>query len=156
MHWRRATHDAIAVGATTAIADNPRLDVRMIDGKSPRPIIFDRHGLASAQQCRLLADTSLNTLHISTCEPLEETLQRLFKEEGISSLLVEGGAKLLNEFIAAGLWDEAFEEVSPCRLGSSGRVKAPHIEAEPSSSVRIDRNLVNFYSHKPDSGVKNI
>ena len=156
VHWRRATHDAIAVGATTAIADNPRLDVRMIDGKSPRPIIFDRHGLASAQQCRLLSDVTRNVLHISTCELLEDTLKHLFEEEGISSLLVEGGAKLLSEFIATGLWDEAFEEVSPCRLGSSGRVKAPHIEASPSSIVRIDRNLVNFYSHKSDSGVKNI
>lgn len=156
VHRRRATHDAIAIGAGTAIADNPRLDVRLIDGKSPRPVIFDRHGLVTSEKCALLRDNSRNVLHITDGEPLGTVLQRLFCDEGITSLLVEGGAGLLNSFIASGLWDEAFEEVSQCLLREKGHTKAPQIGTAPALTLSFDRNLVNFYSHTPDIGVKNI
>ena len=46
-------------------------------------------------------------------------------ERGIQSLLVEGGSALLQSFIDADLWDEAFVEVSPIRLVSG--VKAPEM-----------------------------
>lgn len=151
VHWRRANHDAIAVGATTAIADNPRLDVRLIEGRSPRPVIFDHHGIVNADNCDLMKRS--DTIHLTADEPLAEQLHRLYADYGITSLLVEGGANLLRKFIFAGIWDEAFEEVSPLVLGENGTTKAPEIENKYLSS---STSIVNFYSHKVGKGVKNI
>lgn len=137
VHWRRACHDAIAVGAGTAIADRPRLDVRHIEGRSPRRILFDRRNL--------LPDSGFD-IHITDGKPLSDVLSRLYSEDGITSLLVEGGPSLLKDFIGSGLWDEAYVEVSPETLGERGRKPAPVIAAVPDGAERIGPNTVWFYS----------
>jgi diaminohydroxyphosphoribosylaminopyrimidine deaminase/5-amino-6-(5-phosphoribosylamino)uracil reductase len=142
VHARRAVHDAIAVGARTALADNPRLDTRLFAGPSPRPVVFDHRGIAS--EAPLLADPR-RTIYISQSTPLEETLRSLYREEGITSLLVEGGASLLNSFIQSGLWDEAYVEVSPHPLASSGRIPAPAIGAIPCKVEKFGSNTVSTY-----------
>ncbi len=40
-HRFRAERDAVAVGIGTVLADNPELTTRLVDGKSPRPLVFD-------------------------------------------------------------------------------------------------------------------
>lgn len=57
--------------------------------------------------------------------PLSQIMHELFQRK-IQSLLVEGGSQLLQSFIDAGPWDEAFVEKSPLQLHSG--VKAPKIE----------------------------
>lgn len=137
VHWRRACHDAIAVGAGTAIADRPRLDVRHIEGRSPRRILFDRHNL--------LPDSGFD-IHITGSEPLSDVLSRLYSEDSITSLLVEGGPSLLKSFIDSGLWDEAYVEVSPVTLGERGRKPAPVIGAVPGGAEKTGPNTIFFYS----------
>ena len=143
VHWRRAVHDAIAVGASTAISDNPRLDTRLFDGSSPRPVIFDRHKLADKGVCALLERA--DTLHITDGSTIAEVLRRLYSEEGITSILVEGGSGLLGSFIASGLWDEAFVEVSPQVLGPRGRVVSPTLAAIPSDTYSTGCNTILHY-----------
>lgn len=148
VHMRRACHDAIAVGARTVLADNPRLDVRLIEGRSPRPVIFDRHGLVPADH-PLLADPR-DSIHIDDGAPLADVLAMLYADYGISSLLVEGGATLLNEFIAAGLWDEAYEEVSPDSLGGEGAVPSPQMTDFKLNSIRtLDGSELKTYKCTP-------
>lgn len=143
VHSRRAVHDAIAVGANTAIADNPRLDTRLFDGASPRPVIFDRHHLVNEDNCALLRRPE--TLHITDGAPLADVLARLYSDEGITSLMVEGGAGLLRDFLASGLWDEAFVEVSPVVLGDIGRTAAPAIAELPSDTCNCGCNTILHY-----------
>lgn len=145
VHWRRACHDAIAVGAGTVLADNPRLDVRNIEGRSPRPVVFDRHGLVPHNH-PLLADTR-GTILIDNDLPLADVLHSLYADYGITSMLVEGGARLLGEFIAAGLWDEACEEVAPVSLGDRGAVPAPSITDFKLNSFRT-REGVELKTYK--------
>lgn len=137
VHQRRACHDAIAVGAGTAIADRPRLDVRHIEGRSPRRILFDRHNL--------LSDSGFD-IHITDGKPLSDVLSRLYSEDGITSLLVEGGPSLLKSFIDSGLWDEAYVEVSPVTLGERGRKPAPVIGAVPGGAEKTGPNTIFSYS----------
>jgi len=137
VHDRRATHDAIAVGARTAILDRPRLDTRLVAGKSPIRIVFDRRGMATCENC----------LHIQEDKPLADVLEDLYREHNITSLLVEGGASLLGEFINCGLWDEAYIEISPASLGAEGAVKAPSLPSDLLNGVeKIDGNSI--YSFK--------
>lgn len=145
VHWRRAVHDAIAVGASTAIADDPGLDTRFFDGADPRPVLFDRRGLVADCSCRLTRRSDL--LRIGS-EPLDEALRRMYADEGITSLLVEGGAGLLGSFISSGLWDEAWVEVSPVCLGDSGRVRTPSLPLMPVSAEDMGGNVLLHYLNK--------
>lgn len=120
VHRMRATHDAIMVGKNTAELDRPSLTVRYWDGRNPRRIIADGH------------------------ESTADMLRRL-RAEGVTSLLVEGGAVLLRSFIDSGLWDEARIEVAPEELGDSGSTKAPLIPAMPESVETIDGHKVLSY-----------
>jgi diaminohydroxyphosphoribosylaminopyrimidine deaminase/5-amino-6-(5-phosphoribosylamino)uracil reductase len=100
-HKRRAEHSAILVGERTDRLDHPLLNVRDWYGTSP---------------LRLVADRS---------RTLQELLTELYNQ-GKQSLLVEGGARLLQAFIDADLWDEAYIEVAPLQLKEG--VKAPRLE----------------------------
>lgn len=155
VHHRRATHDGIAVGARTAIADNPSLNVRLIAGNSPKAVIFDRHNIVNDDNCRVLS----RAIHMTEKCELGEALGILYHEHGISSLLVEGGAGLLSEFIATGLWEEACVEIAPYELGSRGCTPAPILsDAEMVETVGAtdSENRVNLYSHINVKRVKNI
>ncbi len=125
VHNRRAVHDAIAVGARTALLDRPRLDTRLIAGPSPRRVVFDRRCIA----------VDFDGIRITDDKPLLDVLGSLFTEHNITSLLVEGGASLLGEFIRVGLWDEAYVEVSPVVLGDAGTPAAPEIAQVPCSCI---------------------
>lgn len=100
MHRERANAEAIMVGCNTRKIDNPRLDVRCWSGKNPKVV-----------DCG----------HDVDCAVLVEMLRK----EGITSLMVEGGAKLLESFIKGGLYDEIRVEESSIVLGNG--LKSPAI-----------------------------
>lgn len=143
VHRRRAMADGIAVGARTVLADSPRLDVRCVAGNNPRPVVFDRHGLLDGLSSPLL-DRAIRVGD----EPLADALRRLYAADGISSILVEGGPSLLNSFISAGLWDEAYVEVAPVNLADRGRAEAPVLTAEPVSAKAAGSNMIYTYSNR--------
>lgn len=147
VHMRRATHDAIAVGARTVMADNPSLTTRLVAGHDPRPVIFDRHGLLAASRADLLSREG--AIVVPPEQGLPKALGVLFADYNISSLLVEGGASLLSSFIDAGLWDEAYVEIAPERLGARGRVAAPAMPCLPLKEIKIDKNRLLCYSRVP-------
>lgn len=132
VHRLRSLHDAIMVGRRTAEADKPALDVRYWSGDNPKPIVA----------------TDKN-------KPLAILLEEL-RAEGITSLLVEGGATLLNSFIECGLWDEAIIE----RTGDerNGNLKSPMLRGivENMGTVR-GNHIVRIFNegNKLMRGVKN-
>jgi diaminohydroxyphosphoribosylaminopyrimidine deaminase / 5-amino-6-(5-phosphoribosylamino)uracil reductase len=110
----RATHDAILVGSKTIIADNPQLNVRCItrnqkpetsNGTHPRRIILDPHA-EIPPDATVLTDADANrTLVIREKLSIPKLLERL-TNEGIASVLVEGGPKVWQSFEESGLIDE--------------------------------------------------
>lgn len=92
MHGLRARNDAIAVGAGTMRADNPRLDVRLpgLEHCSPQRVVFGAEAFNAI-------DLAGDDLSIDLAE---------LADEGITSLLVEGGPKLAQSFLDGGLVDE--------------------------------------------------
>jgi len=76
----------------------------------------------------------------------------------LQSVLVEGGAKLLQSFIDAGLWDEARVIGSEKLLGGSGQlvvgslqgVDAPELlNHELVQTQEIEADSINIYQHQP-------
>lgn len=109
VHRLRAKSSAILVGTRTAILDNPSLTTRYWTGANPLRLTIDRKGCIP-ENLRLL-DGSTPTI-VYTQESIEEILNDLYNRN-IQSLIVEGGACLLQSFIDAGLWDEARIETAP-------------------------------------------
>ena len=141
VHRLRSLHDAILVGSGTALADNPRLDCRLWPGRSPRPVVIDRR--------RRLDEASLrmsNPIILTDGDNLESNLKTLYSK-GITSVLVEGGAELLQSFINSGLWDAARIETAPFTLGNHGRIAAPQIARHPARTETIGDNKIEYYNN---------
>ena len=120
MHRERAKLDAILIGANTERIDRPRLNVRHWGGNSPKKLVAEKF-IDPKEYCENL------------------------RKEGITSLMVEGGAKLLNSFIKAGMYDEIRVEISPIKLGKG--LKSPQIpdDVEMKGSEKCRNNLIVTY-----------
>lgn len=144
VHRLRARSGAILVGTRTALLDNPTLTTRLWCGPNPLRLTIDRHN--SLPATLHLLDGSTPTV-VYTHESIEEILGDLYKR-GIQSLLVEGGAKLLQSFIDAGLWDEARIETAPIRL--EGGVAAPVLdEGKLTSRQTYCGNIIQTFRRHP-------
>jgi diaminohydroxyphosphoribosylaminopyrimidine deaminase/5-amino-6-(5-phosphoribosylamino)uracil reductase len=145
-HRLRAEADAVGVGAGTALADDPRLTVRLPgwSGRQPLRVLVDAAGRVEATGH--LFDGEAETLVATTpaapaaavdawkaagaevlmCEPTVTAgraavdlhdLTRALGERGILELLVEGGPRLQASLWAAGLADRLVWYLAPLAIG---------------------------------------
>ena len=139
-HALRATHSAILVGIETVLADDPALTVRLVAGDSPQPVILDSQ-LRTPADARLLRGgvwiaTTPEGAQSARRQRLEQGGARILTlpadengrvdlaalltclgAEGIRSLMVEGGARVLTSFLEEGLADYAVITIAPVFLG---------------------------------------
>ena len=121
VHKWRTEEAAIMVGTTTALKDNPQLTARLYEGKQPLRIVLDRNlaipkhyhifdRLAQTwiiNEQRESIDDKISYVQMPFNDNLLALLLSRLYEARILSLIVEGGAVLLNSFISSGIWDEA-------------------------------------------------
>jgi diaminohydroxyphosphoribosylaminopyrimidine deaminase/5-amino-6-(5-phosphoribosylamino)uracil reductase len=139
VHKWRTQEDAIMVGTKTALTDNPALNNRAWEGRSPCRVALDKTlrlpntlKLFDGTQKTFVLNASLNKetdnliyLKLNFEEDwFSEALEKLYIQ-GVSSLVVEGGAQLLNHVISNNLWDEAIVFYSKSHLADG--IKAPNI-----------------------------
>ncbi len=142
VHRLRSLHDGILIGSGTAIADAPRLDCRLWPGRNPQPVILDRRGRIDASTLCV----AVEPIVLSDYTSLAEAMGQLYSQ-GITSVLVEGGAAVLSALINDGLWDTARVEISPMILGEHGRTPAPTLPASLLTSTEtIDGNEIRIYN----------
>lgn len=148
VHQWRSEEQAAMVGTYTALYDNPQLNVREWSGQNPIRIVIDKqliiprthhlfNGLQTTLCYNLHKNESLPHLHYIRLDKdffIENLLQDLY-ERKIQSVLVEGGAKLLQSFIEKNLWDEARVFVSKQRFYEG--IPAPRISVAPLSIKEI-------------------
>lgn len=149
VHKFRTEVQGIMVGTNTALLDNPQLTARRWFGDDPVRVVIDRENKIPADASLFDGEVATIVFTASASQSGNEHVKhveidfskdicmqisdRLY-EEGIYSLLVEGGAQLLASFIREKMWDEAYVEIAEKALRSG--VKAPLLEGD----VRAVRN----------------
>lgn len=146
-HALRARHDAVMVGVNTVIADDPRLTVRAVSGKSPARVVIDSKlripegarlvtsareistcimttTRADAQRVALLESLGVSVVRVpSTAEgrcDMRAVLRELAKRE-VVSVLCEGGAELAGTLLAGKQVERLYAFIAPLLLGPRGR-----------------------------------
>lgn len=134
LHRLRALVDAVVVGVGTAIADDPQLTVRHVDGPHPIRVVVDPSGRLP-DHARMLCDDGVGRIVIQACnhtrpEGIEcielpcgpegmnpASILAALQERGLSRILIEGGAHTLSRFLAQGLLNRLHVLVAPLILG---------------------------------------
>lgn len=171
VHKWRSEVMSIMVGRKTALADDPALNTRKWPGKSPIRIVIDPE-LSLPPQIHLF-DRSVSTivfnLHKHSIIDLKEDwkdndihfyqltndvsfplqITQVLYQAGIHSVLIEGGAMLLQSFIDNELWDEA-RIITNEQLTIGQGLPAPVIKnSVTKNEFRMGTDLIKFQSHLP-------
>lgn len=160
VHKWRSQEQAILTGTRTALMDNPRLNVREWPGKWPLRLVIDRQ--LKLPQYLHVFDNQSDTLVFNAVTEKQEGRTRYVKigfdnlvpdmlgylaGNGIQSVLVEGGRALLESFVQAGLWDEAFVFTGPRKFGTG--VPGPEMPALNTETCYIRQDVLTHYRNIP-------
>ncbi len=144
-HRLRLRHDAILVGSGTALADDPMLTCRLpgLENHSPVRVVLDRR-LRLSPESRLARSAAAQPLWLftrSTADaaalatggaeifPVDDgepdaqlrAMLAVLADQGITRLLIEGGAAIATAFLRAGLVDRLYLFDAPVLIGADGR-----------------------------------
>jgi GTP cyclohydrolase II len=149
-HQLRSENDAILIGVGTLIADDPLLTARIPGGKDPQPVILDSR-LRSPLAAHVFTQNPLPAW-IACLGPIDSRKASLFEKvgarllalpadsdghvdllallnrlggSGIKSLMVEGGARVISNFLSSGLVDLVLLTVAPLYLGGLNPLEKP-------------------------------
>lgn len=160
VHKWRASEQAILVGAGTVRKDNPKLNVRDWKGPHPLRIILSSSGIINLEPSVNELDSKTivfthnedanisNAVKVKLNSKIPSSLQiaEYLFNSGIQSLLVEGGANVLNHFISSGLWDEA--RIFTADNCFKNGVKAPQMEEALSSRTIFSGSSLEKYLNR--------
>ncbi len=92
VHKLRASVDAIVVGISTILADNPRLTVRLVKGKNPARVIVDSRGRIPLDSQIMRTASKVRTIIAVTDKAPEEKITNL-RNMGAEVLVISEGKK---------------------------------------------------------------
>lgn len=133
VHKWRNEEDAIWVGKNTVLRDNPELTNRKWFGKNPIRISMDNHKEICAKHAIL--NKNAKTI-IFESKSIEEIIDNLY-QNSIQSVIVEGGAMLLNYLIKNNLYDEIREFISPIKFNLNNDINYKGIKAPNIPSCKL-------------------
>ena len=160
VHKWRSEEQAILVGTNTAISDNPKLNTRLWNGENPVRVVIDKE-LKIPQESALF-DGTIKTIVLTENvkksvnnnlvfekldfqQDLPQQICEVLYRHNLQTVIIEGGAKTLQTFIDANLWDEArvFTGISEFHKG----VKAPEFSGKMFSKTTLERDTLKFYKN---------
>ena len=163
VHKWRTEEDAILIGKQTALSDNPQLSSREWTGKNPVRILIDRnlqvpatsHIYNGAAKTIILNEVKTQVaenIHFVQMEDMQYYLPQKIAFQlylmDIQSVIIEGGANILKQFIQAGLWDEArvFTSASSWKEG----IASPVINGFCTDQYPIGNDKLTIYQHSSE------
>ncbi len=160
-HQWRSEEDTILVGKNTALIDNPQLNTREIKGTNPVRIVIDKNLSVPANYNIYNADAKtiifnevktevVDNIHFVQMEDMHFYLPQKIAYQlylmDIQSVIIEGGANLLTQFIAADLWDEA--RIFHSKQNWTDGIKAPCIDGETIKTITIGSDTLTIIKQK--------
>lgn len=153
LHRLRCSVDAIIIGISTVIIDNPRLTVRLVKrhGTTPVRIIVDSIGRIPLDSKILKSASKINTIVAVTNRASDERVDKIksagaivivagtrtvdlkelffiLKKMGFNKILVEGGGELNWSILQLGIVNELMVTVAPRIVG--GRTATTLVEGD--------------------------
>jgi diaminohydroxyphosphoribosylaminopyrimidine deaminase/5-amino-6-(5-phosphoribosylamino)uracil reductase len=158
VHKSRTEEQAILVGTNTVLQDNPSLTARDWYGKNPLRIVLDRKVKIPAEATVFNGETktlvftekpqknseNLEFIEVNFDENLPKQICNVLFEKEIQSLIIEGGAKTVQSFIDAELWDEAWVFTGNNQFHKG--IKSPVFQGELTKKQAILEDVLNIYS----------
>lgn len=159
VHKWRSEEQTILVGTNTAIADNPKLNTRLWEGENPVRVVIDKDLKIPNESA--LFDGSIKTIiltdkvkptghnlifeQIDFKKDLPQQICEVLYKHQLQSVIIEGGAKTLQTFIDADLWDEArvFTGISEFHQG----IKRPGFSGKIISEISLERDILKVYTN---------
>ncbi|WP_407534148.1 bifunctional diaminohydroxyphosphoribosylaminopyrimidine deaminase/5-amino-6-(5-phosphoribosylamino)uracil reductase RibD [Elizabethkingia miricola] len=160
-HQLRADEQAILVGTKTVLNDNPGLTVREVRGNNPVRIILDRELKVPADykifndeavtfiinEKEEKSEGSVHWLKVDFGESFLSNLMHILYKHQLQSVIIEGGAYTLNQFIAQNIWDEAWVFKAENLFLNHG-TKAPELQHEAQTIEQLRDNQLKIYRNK--------
>ncbi len=161
VHKWRTEEMGIMVGTQTVLTDNPQLTARLYPGKNPIRIVIDKS--LRIPKAAHIFDTNATTIvfnekinkvqqHVSFIQMdamsgLKNILDVLY-HRNIQSIMVEGGAQLLQSFIDEGFWDEA-RVITNRNMYISEGVDAPFLtHANCWKQSKFQQDEITYFKHQ--------
>ena len=164
VHKWRSEEASILVGTNTALVDDPSLTVRLWKGVNPVRLVMDKD-LSLPENLRLFDGEArtivfnellheqrghLEYYQLATDSSLVHQLAMALYQLKISSVLIEGGAAVLQSFIDEGYWDEA-RVITNETLQIPDGLASPVLRGERLvEQDRLFSDVINYY--RPVSG----
>ncbi len=147
-HKLRTENSGIMIGTNTALLDNPQLTARKWFGDNPVRVVIDKENKiphtfsifndqaktivftqnALDPKINLFNNANVIEKQIDFSGDTNRQILDCLYEEGVNSVIIEGGTQLLTSFVDKNMWDEAFVEISDKKLVNG--VKSPAIDGE--------------------------
>lgn len=161
VHKMRSQEQAILVGTNTVLSDNPKLNTRDWLGKNPLRVIIDKDlkiprdfsvfdgseptlFLSENTDNQYVTNTSFEKIDFT--ENLPQQICNLLYIKGIQSLIVEGGANILQQFIDSNLWDEAFVFIGETSFGNG--IKSPDFQSVTLlETKKMNNDILHIYKN---------
>lgn len=162
VHKWRSEEQAILVGTNTALADNPELTTRLWPGKSPIRLVIDMELKLPASLKIFVPDgrviifnthkhgkeNNMDYYQVTEDTSLVPQILNALRYFNIQSVLVEGGAQLLQSFIDEDAWDE-IRVIENRQLTAGHGLPAPIIRhASLVSELELAHDSIQFF--EPD------
>lgn len=160
-HKIRTENQAIMVGTNTVILDNPKLSARMWAGKNPIRIVIDAKRkipgnfnvfdgtqptiIITEEKIENFSRNNVDFVNVNFKKNFINNLLQAIYELNIHSVLVEGGAHLLNSFIQSNLWDCANVEIAPISIGDG--IAAPVLTQLPTKEKDYQGHRILEYNN---------
>lgn len=160
LHRWRSEESAFLIGKNTLLHDSPLLTNRLWSGNNPVRVVLGNADVAYLQlpffkvnEPTYLIGMSHGVQQIHNAELVSfdphniEAVLEFVMQEQLSSLVVEGGKKVLESFINAGFWNEIRVFKSKYKLFKNG-VKAPEMPQQEYIEQDLkDDNLIVLYKN---------
>lgn len=141
VHLWRTQEPGIAVGGNTVLIDNPSLTARHVLGKQPTRFVFAGHSSIPAE-ANILSSDSETFILPSELRSVDQWLS-FIHQKGIQSVIIEGGARILNAFISSNLYDEARVFTGKNKLNAG--LPAPSLPILSSQQLFVGNDQLNLY-----------